>query len=145
MLDEAMTNENMSHHCTHALVRCMDFRLEKAIEKYLIEQNLVGTIDVISVAGAAKDLVAHPEGFVATQIDLSKKLHESHTIILMNHTDCGGYGGRDALESDEAEHDFHLKELEKGKQIILAKYPDLTVKKVLAKIKGETVEFEELN
>ncbi|MFH1631531.1 MAG: carbonic anhydrase [bacterium] len=129
----------MSHTCSTALVRCMDFRLGNAIKDYLESNNLYDDVDIISLAGAAKDLNDPEGGVLETQLSLSKRLHSINTVILMNHTDCGGYGGRAAFESAEAEHKHHVDELGKAKEKLLAKYPDLTVKTVLADIKEDGI------
>ncbi|KKT70004.1 MAG: hypothetical protein UX09_C0042G0002 [Candidatus Uhrbacteria bacterium GW2011_GWE2_45_35] len=122
----------MSHNCTHALIRCMDFRLQKAIDQWLADKNLPGDCDMISVAGAGKDIVANPDGFVATQVDLSCKLHETKIILLMHHTDCGAYGGHTAFPSLEDERAQHLGDMAKTEEIIKSKHPEVEVKKILA-------------
>lgn len=135
----------MTHTCSTALVRCMDFRLESAIEQFVNNKGICGDADIISFAGASKNINDEEAGPVEQQIDLSKKLHKIKTLILMNHTDCGGYGGREAFESPEAERMHHLNELRKAKEDIAAKYPDLTIKLALANIEesGE-VRIEEI-
>ena len=127
----------MAHTCSHALVRCMDFRLGPAIRDYLNSNDLYGQIDIISVAGAAKDIAQIEEGDVEGQVGLSKKLHEIGTVILMNHTDCGGYGGRAAFKSAEAEREVHLADMRTAKAKLLVKYPELNVKLILAVMSEE--------
>jgi len=120
------------HTCTHALIRCMDFRLQKAIDEYMTVNNLVGDCDMISVAGVGKDIIANPDGFVATQVSLSKKLHDTKTVLLIHHMDCGAYGGHDAFESREAEKNFQIEEMKKAAIIIIEKQPGMVVKMLLA-------------
>lgn len=120
--------------CTHALVRCMDFRLESAVENYMEEKGIVNDCDIISVAGVTKDLIEDPEGFVATQIDISKRLHEIDTLIIMHHMDCGGYGGHAAFAGIEVEHAFQIEQMEKSKEILEEKYDELKVIMALAEI-----------
>lgn len=120
------------HTCQNALIRCMDFRLQKAVDQWMIENNLPGDCDMISVAGAGKDIVANPDGFVATQIDLSFKLHATKTVLLMHHTDCGAYGGHAAFENLEVEHAHHISEMTKAAEVIKSKHPDMEVKMLLA-------------
>lgn len=112
----------------------MDFRLQKAIDQWMSENNLAGDCDMISVAGAGKDIVVNPDGFVVTQVDLSSKLHATKTVLLMNHMDCGAYGGHAAFENLEAERAHHLSEMTKAAEIIKAKHPDMEVKMILANI-----------
>jgi len=124
----------MSHHCTNVLIRCMDFRLQKAIDQWMSENNLAGDCDMISVAGAGQDIVVNPDGFVAAQVDLSFKLHSTKVVFLMNHMDCGAYGGHTTFENIEVERAHHLSEMIKAAEIIKAKHPDMEVKMILANI-----------
>lgn len=132
----------MAHTCSAALVRCMDFRLEPAISEYLKSEGLTGDTDVISAAGASKDIAQLKEGYVEGQVDLSHKLHEIETVVLMNHTDCGGYGGRPAFESDEAEWAKHVEDLNAAKAKLIAKYPELDVRLTIAHITDAGVEIK---
>lgn len=139
----------MPHKAKALLIRCMDFRFEEAIEKYLKEHDLLNKIDIVALAGAGKNIAdpddPHDEDTILHQLDLSEKLHDIHTVIIMNHTDCGGYGGRKAFASDEAEHEKHAADLKKARKIILKSHPKLDVRLVLAKISpAEEIDFEEL-
>jgi hypothetical protein len=121
----------------------MDFRLEKAIHEYLASKGLVGTIDIISLAGGVKELAENPDGFVAGQLAASKRLHNIETVVLMNHIDCGAYG---SFESSEAERAKHEADLETAKQTVLQKIAGVTVVKILAgKVSDTEWTFEELN
>jgi len=119
----------------------MDFRLGAAIKKYLEERGILGDCDIISLAGAAKNLVSPTQesdrDFVLRQIEISKHLHNIKEVILMNHTDCGAYGGRDAFSSAEAERNKHVEDLEKSKDMVRQKYPELQVRTMLAEIKPD--------
>ena len=139
----------MSHTCNNLILHCIDFRLGKAIKNYLTDNNLLGNIDIVSVAGAAKNIASptketDPE-FILRQIDISKRLHGITSVIIMNHTDCGAYGGRKAFASDEEEKTRLIEDMKKTKETILATHPGLTVKNILAHI-AETgkVSFEDV-
>lgn len=135
----------MSHTCSTALVRCIDFRLGSAIKNYMDSNGLYDDTDIISIAGAAKDLNVEGSNVLEGQIDLSKSLHSINTVILMNHTDCGGYGGREAFESVEAERAHHEEELKRAKEKLISKYDDIKVKMVIADIKDDgSISIEEV-
>lgn len=135
----------MKKTCSTSLVRCMDFRLDSAIRDYMEKHGLYDDADIIAVAGAAKNLAQKENSTVEQQIQLSKKLHDVHTIILINHTDCGGYGGRAAFASAEEEKQTHITDLHTAKQKLLNMYPDITVITLLADIHDdETVEITEI-
>lgn len=127
----------------------MDFRFGEAIKNWLAENHLLNDCDIISLAGASQGLVNpkspdEPE-IILRQIEISANLHHISQVILMNHTDCGAYGGRDAFESIEAEYQQHLTDMKKAKAMILGRFPDLQIKIVLAKINplGQ-IGFEEI-
>src|SRR3989338_11545977 len=126
----------MPHACKALIIHCIDFRFAKAIKKYLEDQNLFGDIDIVSVAGAVKNIVEPKErghaDFLMKQIDISKTLHDIKEVILMNHTDCGAYGGRKAFNSEGEERKKHFSDLKDAEARILEKFPELEVKKVLA-------------
>jgi carbonic anhydrase len=123
----------------------MDFRLGSAIRDYLNAHNLYNEVDIISVAGAAKDIAQGEGSFAQGQVDLSHKLHEIKTVILMNHTDCGGYGGRDAFDSDESERSKHEADLHAAREKLLRAHPELEVKLALAVIGADaSVNVEEI-
>lgn len=116
----------------------MDFRFGEAIKKWLEENHLMNNCDLVALAGAAKNLVEPKEPtdpeVILRQIEISQRLHHISEVILMNHTDCGAYGGREAFESSEAELKRHQDDLIKARDLILQKFPDLEVRLMLAKI-----------
>lgn len=139
----------MSHHCKALIIHCIDFRFGKAIKKILENQGILGDCDIISVAGAVKNLVSpskpYDVEFVLRQIDISKRLHDVQQIILLNHTDCAAYGGREAFASDEEEFERSRQDLKKAEELIQAKYPDLEIKTILAKIQpSNQITFQEI-
>lgn len=129
----------MAHTCKAAILHCMDFRLGPAIKTWLEEKGYLGDCDIIAHAGATKDMTVP-----MTQIELSRRLHGVSKIVLMNHTDCGAYGGRAAFASDEEETDTHFSAMEEAKGKILSGHPDVEVHCILARIKDDgSVGFEE--
>ena len=101
----------------------------------------MGDADIVSVAGAAKNIAAPASPaeaeFVLKQIDISNRLHHIGTVVLMNHTDCGAYGGKAAFASADAERNAHIEDMHKAKEMIMKRYPNLAVKIALATI-GES-------
>lgn len=86
----------MSHSCSSALVRCMDFRLTKDVHKWMEEKGIMNDCDMISIAGISKAIADNPDSeeskFILNQIGLSIKLHNTKTLYIMHHTDCGAAG-----------------------------------------------------
>ncbi len=135
----------MAHTCKAVLIRCMDFRLEDDIERFLDERGLVGDCDIISVGGATKALMSEDQGevdFLLSQFGIAYNLHGVRHFILMDHTDCGAYGGRDAIGSAEEDFKFHVERLEKAKEILLEKFKDANIELIIADIADDgAVEF----
>jgi carbonic anhydrase len=130
----------------------MDFRFKPKVHEFLTGEGLMGDFDDVSLAGAAKNIVSPADDaereLALRQIEISRRLHGMEEVILIHHMDCGAYGGHAAFESLEAERRKQLEDLEESRKIILQRWPDLKVKKVLATIgKGddtEKIEFEKI-
>lgn len=124
-----------SHKCGSLVLHCMDFRLGRAIHKYMEDNGLLGDSDLVSMAGAAKNLSSPDESsdrdLVLRQIEISERLHGASRVILINHTDCGAYGGHQAFTSSEEEIGKHKDELRNSKAIIEERFPDIKVQMVL--------------
>ena len=56
--------------------------------------------DSIKITGGAKSLAGSDREFVPDQILKSTRLHQTQRVILMAHSDCGAYGGREAFRGD---------------------------------------------
>src|SRR6185312_5945607 len=81
------------HTCSHAVVGCMDFRIQKTVSN-LLEHLKVheGTFDRVTFAGGAanKEQLKH-------HLELSKRLHDSGMAILSVHEDCGAGAKKEDL------------------------------------------------
>ena len=138
----------MAHTCKNLVIHCIDFRLMDQLFDWLkTKEMVVATCDEVAIAGAIKDLVEPKNSgeaeFILKQIDISAKLHKIERVILMNHTDCGAYGGHSAFSNEKEEEGRHLKDMNQAKKIILSRWPHLKVMLVLADIKDDgTIEFK---
>lgn len=140
----------MSHTCNALILHCMDFRLGKAVKEYLEKNNLLDNADIVSVAGAAKNLVSPQTPadaeFILRQIEISKRLHRISTVILVNHTDCGAYGGRGAFADETEEYTKHIEDLKKARESITDKFSGLEILLVIAKIASSgQITFQTIN
>lgn len=138
----------MAHNCKALIIHCMDFRIIKSMREYLINNNLLGDCDVISVAGGVKPLLTpqnpSDRDFILGQIGTSFNLHKISEIILSNHTDCGAYKNEYQFDSFEKECVFHAQEMKKAKDLILYEFPSLKIRMVLGKIMQDGVKLEEI-
>ena len=136
-----VTINTMSHTCSSALIRCIDFRLTSAIDKWMVEKGIMDDCDVISVAGIGKAIAENPESadakYILNQIALSKKLHDIKTLYLVHHTDCGAYGGHAAFDGLESEKQCYSEDMKKAHEVISAQVPEIEINHMLADIRDD--------
>jgi len=130
------------HTAKAIVVRCMDFRTITSLHDHLISLGLKDQYDLVSIAGAAKNLVDPVEPtdpqFFLRQISIAQSLHQVTQVILINHMDCGAYGSVKFANKEE-ERKRHESDLKKAKEIIERHFPGITVKTVLANFVPATV------
>ena len=139
----------MPHTCKNLLIRCMDFRLNEETKKWIAESGLFGGgFDLISLAGASKDLIDGSEEVKTNflkHIGVSVNLHQVEKIIIFHHSDCGAYALDYNFGSIQEEKEKQIKDMQKAKGIILEKYPEVEMVFVWGELKdeeGEKIEFE---
>ena len=135
-----LVKSKKEHYTADAcVVWCYDNRFWKAFQN-LLEDQKIKYFDPIFIAGGSKSIASPDDeserNFVLKQIELSIKLHNASHIILMNHSDCGGYGGL-KFSSEEEEYLFHKKELEEARKVVQERFPKIRVKAIF-------VGFEEI-
>lgn len=119
------------HHWDVLAVSCIDGRfIKRTIDWVAGKTN--GVFDFRTEVGSSKAIIDSPEDrerlFVL--IDTSLRLHSIREIWLIDHIDCGAYGGSKEHQDVEAEKQFHLEKLTEAARIVNEKYPDLIVKKI---------------
>ncbi len=139
----------MAHTCKALVLHCMDFRLQTALRERSVAEGLSGDYDLVSLAGAMKDLVHGSDAeqaVVLKQIEISSRLHGIQEIVFIAHTDCGAYGGRSAFADEAAERAAYETDLRAARDRVVGLHPNLKVRLVLAKLSGEegrwSVDFE---
>jgi hypothetical protein len=115
-----------------AVVRCMDGRLNTPLASFLREQGVPEAHDLISLPGGARDLV-DPESLASRALaEVSIGLHGVRELLLIQHTDCGAYGGRACCGgSEDADLVYQTRQLERTTQAIRSRHPELQVHPVL--------------
>jgi carbonic anhydrase len=126
------------------LLSCMDFRLMDDIERYMSGRALRDKYDHVILAGAS--LGAITDKYPAwnrtfwEHLDIAIKLHSIHTVIVMDHRDCGAYKvilGAEHTKDRKVEKDTHAMQLKKLKGMINEKYPKLKVETLLMSLDGK--------
>jgi len=134
------------HECEVVVLACIDFRFWKETMKFVEEELGIKSYDFPKLPGAAKAINdCQSETDVPLQcIGVPCDLHHAQKIVVVNHADCGAYGGsKEFAGDDEAEQKFHESELQKAKEKILQYYPGKEIALVYAKLvdEGENIEF----
>lgn len=138
------------HHCEAVVLTCIDFRFWRETLEYAEKELGIKNFDFPSLPGAAKALndCKSDQEIAMKCISVPRDLHQAKKLVLVNHQDCGAYGGSQVFNGDEAaEENFHLEELKKAKEKVAVKYPDLPIILLYAKLadNGEKIEFLEIN
>jgi len=145
----------MPHNCEAALITCEDFRLHQRKDgRNYIAQFIKGLnmdCDLITRGGGIQDLVRpSQEGFAKSVLrdsEVSAKLHNAHTIYLINHEDCGAYGSMN-FSSREEELKQHHNDLRAARDILLKEFSSKEIKLFFAELeegKSDIFTIKELN
>ena len=133
------------HSCEAVVLSCIDFRFWKETAEFVETELGIKNFDFPSLPGAAKAIndCLNDEDVAMKCIDVPCMLHHAKKIVIVNHEDCGAYGGSAKFQSAEEEQKFHESELKKAKEKISQKYPEKEYILVYAKLteSKENIEF----
>jgi carbonic anhydrase len=115
----------MSHNCDAFAVMCMDFRFQRYFDEWLLKNLGHGNYDRVSFAGGVKSW-----DIIFSQLEISKRLHHSKKVVLINHEDCGAYGAEDSPER-------HASDLRNAREKVLQAFPDSEVLLLYCRLDGE--------
>jgi carbonic anhydrase len=123
-----------------AVVQCIDPRFRTPVEHLLAEDLKIpiNEMTVTSVAGGAHDLARRMpgKGLIRFGCEVATNHHGAGMIVLINHHDCGAYGGSEQFASLEAEMRFHEEQLTQARDYILKKVPVREVRGYFAWMNG---------
>jgi carbonic anhydrase len=128
------------YYAEAAIVWCFDHRFHAGFSKFLKRRGISNN-DIIKIAGGAQSLASPAREtdreFVLDQIRASIRLHGTKLIILMVHSDCGGYGGLAAFHGDAgAEARHHEKELQRASAYLKSAIPAIDVESYFVDFEG---------
>ncbi len=107
----------MSGKFEAVVVCCMDGRLVRANNRWIMDLAGDDLIDFIAVPGGVRGIIQAPERSDAMKgIMLSLRQHGVRRVILLAHEDCGAYGGSAAI--GECEREFQINQLQLAARII---------------------------
>jgi carbonic anhydrase len=135
------------HSCEAVVLACIDFRFWKETAQFVEKELGIKSYDFPKLPGAAKAIndCLSEEDVALKCIGVPCDLHHVEKIVIINHADCGAYGGSAKWKGDlEAEENFHKSELRRAKEKILKYHPGKEVILAYAKLvdEGENIEFK---
>lgn len=121
--------------CRALVISCSDFRFVSAQRQARLDMGLDNAYDLLARPGGVRQLVQPlseaGRETIYEEIDLLHGLHGFDRILLMNHVTCGAYKDSWATGREEETHKKHLLQ---AKEILQARYPELSVEPYLSVI-----------
>lgn len=122
------TTSAHNHGVSDVVISCIDYRFRARVADW-IKQALNDQADLIAVAGDSKAFLDDASGqYLLNLIKIAVDLHGVTTVHVLDHIDCGAYGGskmHDCLENEEA---FHSERCSLAADTIARTFPHLNVK-----------------
>jgi carbonic anhydrase len=136
-----MTQNN--HSCPAVVVHCMDWRFRIFLNHWLEERFPEGW-DTIALAGAVKPLIEDGaiDNMELKQLQLADKLHAPGKIVLIQHEDCGAYGGSVAFSGPEAEREYQRGQLKIAVELLQEYFPAARIETHFIHLDGTIETFE---
>ncbi len=119
------------HHWDVLAVSCIDGRFVKKTIDWVAAQT-DGVFDFRTEVGSSKAIIDSPadrERFFDLIIT-SKKLHNIKELWIIDHVDCGAYGGSSKFNNIGEEKEFHKGRLTLASKIIADRFPTIKVKTI---------------
>ena len=108
-----MSSADKSHKCEALVLMCIDFRFREQMQEKLQKKGLKN-YDLLAYPGASLCLssAANPaQKPLLDAINISKNLHDTKKVVIVEHEDCGAYGGSSSFESLDDEIAAHKEKL----------------------------------
>ncbi len=114
-----------THSCEAVVLACIDFRFWRETEQFVRGYLKINDFDFPKLPGSVKAInEAETEEIPFLCLDVPCRLHKAKKIILINHSDCGAYGGLKKFNGDlEKEEIFHYQELKKASKKLQKNFP----------------------
>jgi len=136
---------NGQHTCRGAVMTCIDFRFWPAVAEFIKSHFGWDSYDLITVPGAAKT-VNEDRTLAIDSLTVSCELHQAKTLVIINHADCGAYGGAKRFASQAAEEEFHRQALGEARAKLSEEFNGKKVITIFARLDdaGQNIEFVEV-
>jgi hypothetical protein len=115
----------MSHKAQALVQTCIDFRFRKPLNEFLENELGLHRVDIKTDGGGVKKIVEEGpiRDWVFTNHQIAFDLHGVDRVILINHQDCGAYGGSKSFDGITHEIESHEGHLKNAASILTQKFP----------------------
>lgn len=123
------------HHCSTVVARCVDWRFREEDQKSIKEGLGIDDFDLIGVPAPAKVLLtsSSARSYLTDIITLCMNLHGIQRLILLDHWDCGGYGGSKQFASPDEEERKYRGDLLELRPMLQRQFPSITIEAAYSK------------
>ncbi|HEX5429748.1 MAG TPA: carbonic anhydrase [Patescibacteria group bacterium] len=113
---------------------CIDFRFRKPIAEFFENELNIYAVDHMAQGGGVKMILEDGpiRQWTFENFDIAFNKHDVKRVILINHQDCGAYGGSGSFNGLEDEVEKQEIQLRHGVSVVQSKYPDKQVEAYLA-------------
>ncbi len=113
--------------CRDLVLTCIDFRFRRQLEHMMFRMGCQ-EFDLLAIQGGSKAVTDESSRqTVLDAIKIAVERHHVNHIMVLDHVDCGAYGGSIEFNLPEDEVLFHVSALNKAEKIIRAAFPDVQV------------------
>lgn len=136
----------MPHTAQAVALTCIDFRFRKALHEFFENELNLHAVDHKADAGGVQQLVEKGpvQDWILKNFQIAFTLHNVNKVILINHQDCGAFGGSAAFKSEEEEINFHETLLRHAASIVKSMFTDKEVEAYLALLQNDKVTFKKV-
>lgn len=123
--------EKNLHQWPVLALSCIDGRFIKNTIDW-VSKETGGVFDFRTEVGSSKAIIdseADRERLFKL-IETSKTLHDISEFWIIDHVDCGAYGGSKEFESEKIEKQFHIGKMHEASKIVKEKFPWLNIKNI---------------
>ena len=135
------------HSVPAAAFFCVDPRFWQQTVLFIKQELGFEDFDPYIYPGGGRIFVqdATRDVFLTNLEKVSFGLHHATNVIMIAHRDCGSYGGSKAFGGPEEEKAKQAEDLKLAKNILMEKFPDITVSLYYLEIVGEDkIEFQKI-
>lgn len=132
------------HHCSTVVVSCIDFRFREANDAFIADGLGEKDFDTLNYPGGGQSFAADgsERDLFADKIEqVSVGLHGVKRLVIINHWDCGGYGGSRNFHSAEEEEAAYRGDLEKARAYLKGRFPNLEIVVAYNKPEGHDLRY----